>query len=436
MEGSTLVSVCSSFVFAMVASVSLVLLFLYWQKRRRARADNLAEVQRKLQAIDLLKLAQGTPPNAPGPGSQPKPAQKSQADLALDILRYKDSPQPANFVYEDNVQLVGRIVGTRATSPDRYKADCNSGCHANKLCSFWQVGPERNRCVFKNRPMAILGNDSAEDAKKLLGFDPLPECRGKKCMDGWKSGVQMGLHPDRMVHVQDTGPNKGKSDDVQGYKKLAGLYRDMHNSITCNTLCKIAKVFEYIGIATLMLTGFGSSLGALLASTVALDIPGLAVGVVSGAQQANVEKSLQNKLEYVAKGGPFMFHNLADISLKFTNMGIDTIRHCEDNSTTALSPVNIQQLYNIKASGMKQADVEAAKRASDLQCNLGFPDDPKKKELCKTPWGGLISGRLHCEAGENMLNNPRLVPWLSLPAANDNFSTGLYDFFKKRRRQI
>lgn len=378
----------------------------------------------------------------------PNPAAIASARAAAGwaLFEFPTTDPVPSFTQLKDVRLVGRTLGEAAVS------ECDKACHSNKYCSHWES--RGNTCTLKNRQVVMADTDV--DMTNLIGFDPLPECRGKKCMDGYVGGVVTGLHPNRMDFKPD-----GKSDNLEGYKKLADMMRQMHKAMTCDALCKFAKAFNIIGLV-FMVTGLGglvasgarAVVGAGLATmtrTAAafvitdLTVAGIDIGlaVPNSKRGARNEKALQDAIKSVGENPTFMYHNIRGQDLENAYKGIECLQHCD------LTPQKqgMSLMYGLaKLGAEKDRFITNGKRLQD-QCCISAPGllSPSDKKQCVkdtifnykpgTKPGilvpeFLVGSEKMCHAGNNMIDG---MAWNKLPEAPNNYSADTFKYFKAKK---
>lgn len=419
-----------------VASASLGLLCLVTFLRNRPKRDDAA-IDAKVAQFDRL---------VSGGSGGDKPADTTAAGLKL-FESPTDGATP-DFLLEDDVTLVGHIVGTKGTTGDAFKKDCDAACHANKLCTHWEAPSDRTTCVLKNRPMVAASVD--EDIVKFLGFNPLPECgNDKKCSDGYKKGVATGLHPKRME-------SKAATDGAKTYSTIAEMHRNMNKSMTCDALCKLSKAFQIIGVvflaaAPLSWAVAGTAGLVLTVTEVGATAAEISLGIVQSKREARTAEQIKKGFEVlVAENTPFMYHNIKGNDLVHVNQGVQCAQFCDqkpkdaaafagagsigsaaialDNPETREQTLNaMRDNYNLVQSCCNALDDQTARNTCISNSTSGSTIKIDGKDT-GVKWAGPTTHT--CRAAEKLFDR---VAWQNRPEAPNNFSDSLFRYFKKYR---
>ena len=384
-----------------------------------------------------------TAPYAPPAKAQAVPAKPTSAqrfEAGMKLFEFDNTgPVPALEEFQ-NVTFVGR---TLEIVPDDGKYA--ERCHRNKYCSHVEVSG--GKCILKNRQMAMFDGDAA--MANFLGFEPLPECLGKKCMDGYKSGVKTFMHPDRM----DFKPKGGESDKLKGYREAAKMHHNMKDAITCNALCKFAKAMNIVGIIFLFAGGPGVVTGMLRAATsaaattatrastafLAADIT--AAGVELGAaipnekDQARNQQALQDTLQALVENPAFIYHNIRGGDLQRVQNGIECSQFCgfRPDREGLMMMHSLSELNKPENSAQKQKYIEFARSRQNTCCNNGMLSADQRRQCLDgtTNVGEFVVGNEHmCTAGSNLLDS---ISWHKLPQAPNNYSDVMYKFYKAKK---
>lgn len=442
-------STCLSLLVVVFVSVCIVLIV---RKRKREKVekqqrDKQLAIQRLLQIKKKAAQTASTKSRAPPPSqtapykppsqevpAKPTPEQQAQAGMAL--FEFDNAgPAPA-FEQFDNITFVGRTLETVPQD-----ATCTNRCHKNKYCSHVEVSG--GKCILKNRQMAMFDGDA--QMSNFLGFEPLPECLGKKCMDGFKSGVQTHMHPNRM----DYKPKGGESDQLKGYRELAKMHGKMKDALSCDALCKFAKAMNIIGSIFMFAGPVGGAVaaGARAAGYVsgsvasrasvafaAVDIGSsavdLAAAIPNAKNQARTQQALQDTMQALVENPTFSYHNIRGGDLKRMQDGIDCVQYCKYPQASGLPGGWWFAAQNASLTDWERMVKEGMKHKG-MCCNSSALSADELKNCGQNTVGELVLGddRM-CTAGENMINS---LSWSKLPEAPNNFSDVMFKFYKTKK---
>ena len=455
MDDGVAISMVSSSCISLVAVGIVMCLFVAWiVKQNKDKREAAVFQENKRRAIQSFVLTRnrraGTPPSilpppqqtapyvAPGP-SQPSSAQ--QAETAMRMFEFDNNGETPTFEEFKDMTFVGR---TLETLPD--DKQCWKRCHANKYCSHVEV--DGDRCIFKNRQMAMFDGDA--DMINFLGFEPLPECTGKKCMDGYKSGVTTWMHPKRMEHK----PQGADPDKLKGYREAEKMHRQMNKAITCDSLCKFAKAMNIIGVVFLfagapgMVGGIARAAGVIATSTATrlgtafvaaeIAVAGLEIGaaVPNAKAGARNQKALEDSLQSLVENPSFIYHNIRGKDLERARNGVDCVQQCNlTKNNGQLLLYGLAELNKPENLDKKNKFNKEGERLVNVCCGPLSTDDRRKcaSGAIQSVGGFIIGDEKMCTSGNNMLNS---LEWAKLPEVPNNFSDTMFKFFKKTKTQL
>lgn len=373
--------------------------------------------------------------------------QNSLSSASWKIFEFAVTGQAPKFEQFNNATFVGRTLATKNYGD---VSECETACHANKYCSHFEIPKGTKTCVLKNRQLAQFDGDV--DVTNLLGFEPLPECVGKRCMDGYNSGATTMMHPSRM----DAKPN-GQSDKLKAYREIANLFQQMKDAITCNALCQFAKVMNIVGLVFMVTgavgmlgTAFRASVGAAasqigragaayIAVEAAVTATELGAVIPNNKQQARTQQELEKAFKAVAENPAFVYHNIRGNDLTKSRDGIDCLQFCENSleKNGQILLLGLAGLNEPNNASKKAEYVKESRRLVDVCCT-GLPT-PEKRKQCydkafSTKVGEFFVGnKLMCDGGNAILDS---MAWARSPTAPNNYSDVTFQFFRKKKEDF
>lgn len=418
------------------------------------------EVRRAKSKIDnLRRLAGGSKMSGPLPPAPltPSGGLTAQQQAAWTLFENPVDGAVPQFLMKDNVVLVGHKVGTHNVSiGGNLESECNRACHQNKYCTYWQAEGDKKSCTLKNRMMA--GVSVLPEWAQLTGFEPLPECVDYKCADGYKSGVRLGMHPQRMQ-------NRQKQDNAEGYGKYVDMLKSMHDSMQCNFWCKLKNVIQYISGALLFLAPVTFTLsGTAALATFGLDVAvmgtDVTASVISGKQEARTQEQIDKGFEALtAENATFMFHNIKETDA--FNAAVQCKMLCDNKLQTVKDYVTNTRpgsinIYEFKEGPQRKVAMRAIKDLNDQVRGMAEnccryatnPRNPNYNAECfnksrlnpgSAPmslegitidqfYGGTDQ---HCDIANRVHD---AIGWHKKPASVGNHSDTIYNYFRKENR--
>lgn len=443
-----------------IGTCCIVLFLLQYKRKNRNEEEMQKAMERKNAYLKKLKIineqqkrvkrpppSRNPPPRPTTPYNPAPPPETGKTDeqerikTAWEMFEFDNTkPVPASYEQFPNIRFVGRTLDIKPYTNDA--SACAQACHSNKFCTHYEVIPEGSgasgRCVFKNRQMALV-DGIGSDMINFLGIEPLPECVGKKCMDGYKEGVTTMAHPERMAYSKEGG-----AKNMEIYRKVEDMFVQMKKSTECNTLCKVSNALGIASIVLFFAGGVTSILSAMAraaavsASAVArvgtafaiLDA-GLFASEIGVAIPATIngikdQKKLDQALKTVFENPGFIYHNIKGDDIKEARKGIECLQYCEEMK--GVSPLMFSAVLQARNDAINSspnaAQTWANRRRLTTQC-CSY-SDPKRRSSCEST-GGAFGHTDMCDRGNAYLDS---VKWNSLPEEPNNFTPMMYDFFR------